>query len=466
MTEFDDSANNGYALARQFVTDRRKDVAYNALKNVYGDAAGDPDAWMKDQSAQTAQTNSEQQQQLGLITSLQGVRDKHANDPDGGKAAVSAAFDQLKPVIAQHVDPAHMQGLEQMIKTDPSQLDAVHNGFLAANPQLAKINQGQQKIDISLGGLNEKTQYHEGLLDIGQQKAATGQQRADQGFQLGTERNDIARQRVAVAARSAGAPLDDDALGFLYERDQAGDNSMLGRMSQANKAIYADYAAKRAATEGDTGQSFVYARQAAKARGTAVADLGKSSISSAGGIVRANSAAIAHLNQIKTLAAALQDPSQNATVRRVQAAMSNWAGNADYTNLDALALLAGNEAVKAVTANGGDKDQREAARQMFSGEHKSIEQINGAADTVVGGLSGQIHALRQKYVGMGATKDFDAVLTPEAKAALQIGNEEQPQNGPQTAQPAQTAPQQGAPQGPPQPAQSPTVSKWKQQGLW
>lgn len=417
---------------------RRERVARAAIENVYGPMAGAPEVWGQAQAAQTGQNNAEAQQQLGLVTSLQKVRDS------GGD--VSAAYDQLKPVIAQHVDPQHMAGLEQLIKSDPSKLDAVHEGILQSNPQLAKIGQGQQKIDISLGGLQEKTQYHHGLLDIGQQKADTGQQRADQSFQLGQERNDIAKQRVSLATRNAAAPLDDDTLGFLYERDKAGDNSLMGRMSAANKAQYAGFAAKRAADEGDTGQAFVYQRQAAKARATAVNDLGKSGLSTSGGIVRANSAALEHMNQLDGLVDALGN-GDNQGVNRITNAITAWSGGTAPTNIKDVGRLAGQEITKAIIANGGSKGEREEAAASFS-DIRSTPQLKGALENYRGLLSGQMKSLRQKYIGLNATNEFDAQLTPTAKANMGLtgtqadesqsigGNAPPAQAAPATAQPA------------------------------
>lgn len=109
-------------------TEQRANTAGNALVDKYGPQAGDPDAWVK---AQEASTNQQDQQRLAGYRALKMLQDNV--DPKTG-AVDGAAYDKLvgKNADMLGLSPDHVSGLREMV-TQPGgaqHLDTIEQALL------------------------------------------------------------------------------------------------------------------------------------------------------------------------------------------------------------------------------------------------------------------------------------------------------------------------------------------------
>lgn len=128
--------------------------------------------------------------------------------------------------------------------------------------------------------------------------------------------------------------------------------------------------------------------------------------------------AVAHLQQLRDLSAALQNGNMTA-INAARQTVSRWFGSDVPTNFDAVRNLAAGEVNKIATGGPGAEGDRDAARNSFLSS-ASPQQLTGAIDNVTGLMAGRLNSVRLRF--RNATKmgddDFDQMLLPETRAAM------------------------------------------------
>ncbi len=204
------SFTEGFNSAQNVVDTERKNAAYNALQKVYGDQAGDPQSAGMLANTSIAQQKAQQEnqanlQQQGLMTArlLKGMVDSGV-DP-------AQAFDKVAPLLPSlGVDPAHVAPFKQVFVNAPAQTidhivqalqgptqvtgapimvqnpDGTYGAVktdkfgnviplnLPAGAQPTAPVQGEQRIGVQQGRLDETGRHNRANEGIAQQRANTG----------------------------------------------------------------------------------------------------------------------------------------------------------------------------------------------------------------------------------------------------------------------------------------------------
>jgi hypothetical protein len=139
--------------------------------------------------------------------------------------------------------------------------------------------------------------------------------------------------------------------------------------------------------------------------------------------------ATAHLSVLDQLVNALANGDVQQ-VNRLRQAYKKQFGEDAPTNLQTAALVAGQEATKAIVAAGGSADEREKATGAFS-VNASPAQLHGAAETYRKLFAGQLAGLGLQYKNSTGRDDFETHLFPQVQQILKQG-EQQTQQTPAT----------------------------------
>lgn len=252
-------------------------------------------------------------------------------------------------------------------------------------------------------------------------KATAAQKNLDNGTTAATiALHSAATAELRAKAGGAGGSLSSNTVNYLADQYRTtGKLPALGVGGSTMRAQILDAAAQKATAEGANGQADAFRAQATHERGVAVADLGKSTPTSAGGRVSSANALVAHLDQLNSLGQGLSSGNLPA-INAAQQAYMKATGSPAPTNFNAVKQIAADEAVKFIVANGGTLDDRKKAQEMFNGA-QSPQQLSGAIQQVYHLAGGQLGGMRQRYQGINATNEFDATLTPRTKQIMGLG---------------------------------------------
>jgi hypothetical protein len=212
------------------------------------------------------------------------------------------------------------------------------------------------------------------------------------------------------------ASLSDQSKEFAYQAYVAtGKLPATFSRSPAMQATMLDYISQRAKQDGNSaasiaanGQLFTARQQAEKA----YAPGGQNYKT-----IQSLNTAVAHLDTMRGLAAAL-DNGDVQLINRAKNAVATQFGGAAPTNIDAAAKVVGQEVTKAIVANGGGEAERRAAAEDFS-TVKSWGQLSGTISTYLDLMRGQLDTQRNGYQQTLGRSDFDnKFLTSRARQAL------------------------------------------------
>ena len=202
-----------------------------------------------------------------------------------------------------------------------------------------------------------------------------------------------------------------------YQRSKAtGDpkGELAGRDPIAAAQV-SSYIAKRAQEDGATGLAQAAQAQAYKASQGVVNSFLSGDDSKK---LTAINTTVAHSQTLLPLIDALG--TGNLTkINQAKLAYQEATGKPAPTDYKVIANMYAGEASNAITANGGDKDEREAIKAPYSSIH-SPTQLKSAVQLTAQALAGKTDALRNKWdIGtQGAQGSFDKLLLPETRAAL------------------------------------------------
>lgn len=132
--------------------------------------------------------------------------------------------------------------------------------------------------------------------------------------------------------------------------------------------------------------------------------------------VKSFNVALSHLDTLGQLADGLQN-NDIQLVNRVGNYFATQTGAPAPTNFNAAKTVVGNEIVKAIVGSGGGVGDRDKAEQAINAA-QSPAQLKGVIDTYKQLMGGQLEGLRQQYEVSTKRKDFDRMLSPEAKATI------------------------------------------------
>jgi hypothetical protein len=231
---------------------------------------------------------------------------------------------------------------------------------------------------------------------------AQGLQPHDAGLLAAQQITPQAREQAYQVAKSTGA---------LTE-------ALAGRDPYAQAQI-ASYVAQRAGEDGISGLSMAAKQQSFKASQKVVDDFTDPDGKAGGALVAINTA-VRHVGSLEPLIDALG--SGNVTrINQARQVFQRETGIPAPTNFATLANMAVGEINKAVTANGGDKEERERLGAPFDPKGGPAV-LKGAVQTAVSALAGKTDALRNAWdVGTNGTQGpFDKFLLPDTKKALGI----------------------------------------------
>ena len=140
-----------------------------------------------------------------------------------------------------------------------------------------------------------------------------------------------------------------------------------------------------------------------------------------GNTVRSLNVAVAHLETLRELSEALKNKDGLRMFNNIANRWGAATGQAPPNNFDAAKQVIGQELVKAVVGAGGGgvQERVEAAEKMLASS--SPAQFEGAINTYITLLGGQLGGLRNQYQGATFRDDFDRkYLTEESRKALGI----------------------------------------------
>lgn len=136
-----------------------------------------------------------------------------------------------------------------------------------------------------------------------------------------------------------------------------------------------------------------------------------------GNQVRSVSVAISHLGTLQDLGNALNNGDVQI-VNRAKQFFEQQFGQAAPANFDAVKQIVGQEITKAVISTGGGVTERQEAAQALS-RANSPAQLQGVIDSYKRLLAGQLDGLRRQYETQTKAKNFEDMLSPEAKQELE-----------------------------------------------
>ena len=128
--------------------------------------------------------------------------------------------------------------------------------------------------------------------------------------------------------------------------------------------------------------------------------------------------AVAHLQQLRDLAAALKNGNMTA-INAARQTVSSWFGDNVPTSFDAVRNLAAGEVNKIATGGPGAEGDRDAARNSFL-RSASPDQLTGNIDNVTGLMAGRLNSVRNRFKVATKMDDaaFDGMLLPETRVAM------------------------------------------------
>ena len=136
-----------------------------------------------------------------------------------------------------------------------------------------------------------------------------------------------------------------------------------------------------------------------------------------GNSVRSLSVAISHLGTLGDLSDALKNGDVQV-INRVANTVKEQLGYPAPTNFNAAKQVVGQEITKAILASGGGVTERQEAEKQLSAAN-SPAQIAGIVQTYKRLLAGQLGGLRRQYETATGAKNFEDMLSPEAKQELE-----------------------------------------------
>jgi hypothetical protein len=179
-----------------------------------------------------------------------------------------------------------------------------------------------------------------------------------------------------------------------------------------------NYISARAEQEGITGLAMAARQQAFQAQQKVVNDFRDPNGKAGGQLININTS-VQHTSALIPLIDAMAS-GDNAKINAArQTFETEWKGQPAPTNYQTLANIAVGEINKAVTANGGDANERAMLTAPFQSS-LSPDVLRGAVQTATTALAGKTEALRLAWDNgtQGTQGPFDKMLLPATKRAL------------------------------------------------
>jgi hypothetical protein len=132
--------------------------------------------------------------------------------------------------------------------------------------------------------------------------------------------------------------------------------------------------------------------------------------------IRSFNVAISHLDTLGQLSDALNNGNLQLA-NKVGNYFATQTGSPPVTNFNAAKEVVANEIVKAIVGSGGGVGDRDKAQAAVSAAN-SPAQLKGVIDTYQTLMAGQLGGLKQQYEVSTKRKDFDRMLSPQAKAVI------------------------------------------------
>ena len=136
-----------------------------------------------------------------------------------------------------------------------------------------------------------------------------------------------------------------------------------------------------------------------------------------GDLIRSFNVGIAHLNTLDGLVGALGNGNIQA-FNKLANAYQQQTGNPAPANFDAAKAIVGDEIIKAIVGGGGALADRENAQNQIN-RANSPQQLAGVIKTYKTLMAGQLEGLKKQYSDTTHRNNFDARLSPEARAELE-----------------------------------------------
>lgn len=452
----------------------RKTAAYNALRNTYGDIAGDPEAATNLQNlAQSAElqpgrvqaqkdTSTQSQAQTRLIDANTGkvpgeiaLNAAQTTNLGASTAHTVAETGEVAPNAASTRAAQDAQAAEARARAagEPSAIAARQAQAAQANAEAAKLTQATREAQ-DLSQSQDGLALAQTLIKI-RDKAATGPgagvlKSGDPGGQavasylskippaqlqamgidpthvaplmqtLQADPSKLETVAAALAAKvaAAGGVVDDNTatlLGGILNKTGQVPALGQGKVGTANRVKVFQNAAQQAAAAGKDANAIVNDRQDTKARQIYVDDLSKQGIQNAGGQTKLASAIAGHTNLLEKYVAASNNPDLRiaATIRK------DWleqTGSSLPTTVEGQAHFLAGELTRLYTSR-GDNTMTKAFADQANNTH-SKKQLNDFIASVRTNITTQLGGMRQGALAVGAESEFDKHLTDDAKALL------------------------------------------------
>lgn len=159
-----------------------------------------------------------------------------------------------------------------------------------------------------------------------------------------------------------------------------------------------------------------------------------------GNTIRSLNVAVQHLDQLSTLADAL-DSGDVPLFNKVAVAYKQQTGNAAPSNFNAAKKVVADEIVKAIVGSGGGVADREEAANSINAA-QSPAQLKGVIQTYQGLMTGQLNGIREQYKSATGRDNFETLLLPETRAKLEAHSAQPTQQAPAQQQGQRLTPEQ------------------------
>lgn len=379
-----------------------KNIGLNALRDKYGDVAANPQAFSNLMSGLQTQalTPGEVQAQsdLSALRQAQTTRDVQSLPYD---------LAEKKAVIGNTQATAE--------KTD------IYNTQMHTAMAASSALFGLKRAQVAIASGADPAQV---FTSLGPQAAQAFGIPPEKMAQLGAaiKQHPELMQELTDRLQQLARPLmlgtlTPEAQSFLAARVAAGDTSALsglgyGKQGAFNRASVIN----QAAAGGATAQGTITGKNEIASQKAYLADLAKSSPTTAGGMARSAGAVLAHMDLMEQYIDALGNgdvKALNALTQRFKAET----GSVPPAQFDAQKRIVSDELTRYLIARGGTKADREGMMADIA-RANSPQQLRGVIETWKTDIVGQLAAQRQQAQGFHAEKQFDAVLTPRARELL------------------------------------------------
>lgn len=389
----------GVAAANDLGAARTQDSQFQLLQQLHG---------LQQQKFWTDQVAADPTKMPQAAQQLQGIGVQ--GHPDGWEHLPPQQIQANAAKASQSLD-AQIQSLTQQLVPPDKQFDAqqtaAQNKYKQEGPG-GELQRKQMEIDATAkqGALARSATAANEVKPVLNPDGTTTYVRANQA----------AGRNVGSASGAVAGAITDQAKELAYQTFKTtGAMPAIGRGGAAVQAGYANYFAKRAAEEGDTGASIAAKGQAFKAQQGVLKDYTSGATAKT---LNGINTAVSHMDSLDPLIDNLNNTS-SPLFNKAANFFKQQTGQTAPTSFGALKAFVSGEVAKAVLPGGGGEGERQALSAPLAAAN-SPAQLKDAVQTIKTALAGKTEALRNQWdIGTNGTQgDFDKFLLPATKKAI------------------------------------------------